>query len=128
MDLYGFVSIHSVTSGILSTYSLDSYPQSFDCSRPTVWKNVTTNYHEYHERVNPAQPYYFPEFQGGAFDPWGPNAPGMRFVICLLMVYMTVFSGYANCGILTGADFMSVFYRQLWAANAKLVNYYMIYG
>ncbi|KAF9016306.1 glycoside hydrolase family 35 protein [Hymenopellis radicata] len=98
-------------TGAVDLYGLDSYPQSFDCSRPTVWKNVTTNYHDYHERVNPAQPYYFPEFQGGAFDPWGPNAPG-----------------YANCGILTGADFMSVFYRQLWAANAKLMSYYMIYG
>ncbi|KAF5334106.1 hypothetical protein D9758_016081 [Tetrapyrgos nigripes] len=98
-------------TGAVDLYGLDSYPQGFDCSRPTVWSPVTLNYHQYHEQVNPSQPWYIPEFQGGSFDPWGPNAPG-----------------YANCAILTGANFQSVFYRQLWASNAKLINYYMFYG
>ncbi|KAF8877086.1 beta-galactosidase, domain 2-domain-containing protein [Infundibulicybe gibba] len=51
------------------------------------------------------------EFQGGSFDAWGPTAPG-----------------YPPCRVLTGPDFQSVFNRQLWASNAKLINYYMIYG
>ncbi|KAF4590783.1 hypothetical protein EYR40_009380 [Pleurotus pulmonarius] len=51
------------------------------------------------------------EFQGGSFDAWGPTSPG-----------------YAPCRTLTGADFQSVFNLQLWASNAKLINYYMFYG
>ncbi|KAI6030502.1 glycoside hydrolase family 35 protein [Pisolithus orientalis] len=90
---------------------LDSYPQGFDCSNPTVWSPVVTNYYSYHESVDPGQPWYFPEFQGGSFDAWGPTAPG-----------------YEQCRELTGPDFESVFYLNLWASNAKLINYYMLYG
>lgn len=92
---------------------------------------MTTNYHQYHEQVNPSQAWYIPgkqyvslrelhllrllrnvtEFQGGSFDAWGPTAPG-----------------YELCRQLTGANFQSVFNRQLWASNAKLISYYMIYG
>ncbi|KAF8871082.1 galactose-binding domain-like protein [Infundibulicybe gibba] len=92
-------------------YSLDPYPQGFDCSSSTVWRPVNTSYHSYHASVNPSQAWYFPEFQGGSFDAWGPTAPG-----------------YPPCRVLTGPDFQSVFDRQLWASNAKLINYYMIYG
>ncbi|KAG6888527.1 hypothetical protein C0995_007639 [Termitomyces sp. Mi166 len=98
-------------TGAVDLYGLDSYPQGFDCSNPTVWQPVTTNYHQYHAEVNPSQPWYFPEFQGGSFDAWGPTAPG-----------------YAPCRVLTGPDFQSVFNLQLWASNAKLINYYMFYG
>lgn len=98
-------------TGAVDLYGLDSYPQGFDCSNPTVWRAVTTTYHSYHMDVNPSQPWYIPEFQGGAFDAWGPTAPG-----------------YAPCRVLTGPDFQSVFNLQLWASNAKLINYYMLYG
>ncbi|EJD38336.1 glycoside hydrolase family 35 protein [Auricularia subglabra TFB-10046 SS5] len=92
-------------------YGVDSYPQSFDCSNPTVWFPVRIDYYDYHKNTNPGQPSYIPEFQGGAFDPWGPNAPG-----------------YDACRTLTGPEFESVFYKQLWASNVKLVNIYMLYG
>ncbi|KAG5636685.1 hypothetical protein DXG03_004690, partial [Asterophora parasitica] len=36
--------------------------------------------------------------------------------------------GYTPCRVLTGPDFQSVFNLQLWASNAKLINYYMFYG
>ncbi|KAJ7583566.1 glycoside hydrolase family 35 protein [Mycena floridula] len=98
-------------TGAVDLYGLDAYPQGFDCSNPTVWSPVTTNYHTYHESANPSQAWYFPEFQGGSFDAWGPNAPG-----------------YAPCAVLTGPNFQSVFYLQLWASNAKLISYYMLYG
>lgn len=42
----------------------DSYPQGFDCSNPEHWAPVVTNYHSYHEEVNPSEPWYMPEFQG----------------------------------------------------------------
>jgi hypothetical protein len=51
------------------------------------------------------------QFQGGSFDAWGPTAPG-----------------YGSCREMTGPDFQSVFFRQLWASNAKLMNFYMFYG
>ncbi|KAH9013372.1 glycoside hydrolase family 35 protein [Lactarius hengduanensis] len=98
-------------TGAVDIYGLDSYPQAFDCSHPQTWKPVVTNYYEYHEETNPGQPFYVPEFQGGSYDAWGPTAPG-----------------YASCGEMTGAEFQSVFYRQLWASNAKLMNFYMVYG
>ncbi|KAJ7058089.1 glycoside hydrolase family 35 protein [Mycena amicta] len=98
-------------TGAVDLYGLDSYPQGFDCSHPTNWNPVTTNYHTYHEQVNPSQAWYFPEFQGGSFDAWGPTAPG-----------------YEPCQELTGPSFQSVFNRQLWASNAKLISYYMLYG
>ncbi|KAI0671257.1 glycoside hydrolase superfamily [Trametes maxima] len=96
-------------TGAVDIYGLDSYPQSFDCSNPTHWKPVVTNYHQYHATNNPSQPWYMPEFQGGAFDPWGGP-------------------GYDACELLTGADFEDVFYKQNWASNVKLISYYMVYG
>ena len=36
--------------------------------------------------------------------------------------------GYGSCRVLTGPDFQSVFNLQLWASNAKLISYYMLYG
>ncbi|KAI0033132.1 glycoside hydrolase family 35 protein [Vararia minispora EC-137] len=98
-------------TGAVDIYGFDSYPQLFDCSNPDKWNPVPTNWHDYHEGTNPSQPLYFPEFQGGAFDAWGPTAPG-----------------YPNCRVLTGADFVSVFYKALWAANVKLASFYMFYG
>ncbi|KAK1217819.1 hypothetical protein PQX77_019527 [Marasmius sp. AFHP31] len=98
-------------TGAVDLYGLDSYPQGFDCSHPDVWNPVVTNYHDYHEDANPSQPFYIPEFQGGAFDAWGPTSPG-----------------YAACRQLTGPEFISVFNSHLWASNAKLINYYMTYG
>ncbi|KAI9568565.1 glycoside hydrolase family 35 protein [Boletus coccyginus] len=98
-------------TGAVDIYGLDAYPQKFDCSNPTVWNPVDSTYYSYHESVNPGQPWYFPEFQAGAYDAWGPTAPG-----------------YDQCRVLTGADFENVFNLNLWAANAKLINYYMLYG
>ncbi|THH16529.1 hypothetical protein EW146_g4124 [Bondarzewia mesenterica] len=98
-------------TGAVDLYGQDSYPQGFDCSHPDTWTPVPSNYHDYHENTNPSEPWYFPEFQGGSFDAWGPTAPG-----------------YDNCRELTGTDFESVFYRALWASNAKLMSFYMVYG
>ncbi|KAG7091627.1 hypothetical protein E1B28_010647 [Marasmius oreades] len=98
-------------TGAVDLYGLDSYPQGFDCSHPDVWNGVTLNYHQYHASANPSQVWYIPEFQGGAFDAWGPTSPG-----------------YQNCRQLTGPEFVSVFNLQLWASNAKMINFYMVYG
>ncbi|KAH9919183.1 glycoside hydrolase superfamily [Epithele typhae] len=96
-------------TGAVDIYGLDSYPQGFDCSNPRNWSPVVTNYQAYHEQVNPAQPWYMPEFQGGSFDPWGGP-------------------GYDACELLTGPDFQDVFYKNNWANNVKAASYYMFYG
>ncbi|TFY68957.1 hypothetical protein EVJ58_g705 [Rhodofomes roseus] len=96
-------------TGAVDIYGLDAYPNGFDCSNPHVWSPLPTDYHEYHETTDPSEPWYMPEFQGGSFDPWGGP-------------------GYDACETLTGPDFMNVFYKNNWAANVKLVSYYMTFG
>ena len=53
-----------------------------------------------------------------------------RFItlVSLSTISIVPYLGYAQCEILTGPDFQSVFNRHLWAMNAKLTSYYMIYG
>lgn len=96
-------------TGAVDLYGLDEYPQQFDCAQPETWHPVMLNYHQYHEQVNPSEPFFFPEFQGGSLDGWGG-------------------AGYDGCEILTGANFEDVFYKQNWASNAKLMSFYMLYG
>ncbi|HTI24392.1 MAG TPA: beta-galactosidase, partial [Kutzneria sp.] len=83
----------------------DSYPQGFDCSNPTAWNGVPDISYDH-----PAgKPLYTPEFQGGAFDPWGGP-------------------GYAKCGQLINDQFANVFYKQNIAAGATAQSFYMLYG
>ncbi|KAJ8075322.1 hypothetical protein PM082_019660 [Marasmius tenuissimus] len=117
-------------TGAVDLYGMDAYPQRYNCTYPDVWQPVPLDWHQYHEDVNPSQPWYSPgkedllashqaprfnliatEFQSGSFDPWGPTSPG-----------------YEGCRELTGAEYLSVFNLQLWASNAKLISYYMTYG
>ncbi|PIL34795.1 hypothetical protein GSI_02582 [Ganoderma sinense ZZ0214-1] len=105
----GMLSAFINGTGHVDLYGLDPYPQGFNCSTPLTWSHVTNNYHQYHEANNPSEPWFMPEFQGGSFDPWGGP-------------------GYDACAVLTGPDFQDVFYKHNWAANVKLVSYYMFYG
>ncbi|KAF9522175.1 glycoside hydrolase family 35 protein [Crepidotus variabilis] len=98
-------------TGAVDLYGFDAYPNRYDCSHPDVWRPVPENYHDYHQDVNPSQPLYIPEYQGGSLQAWGPGTPD-----------------YSGCYALTGATFESVFHRQLWADNVKLLNYYPLYG
>ena len=51
-------------TGAVDIYGLDEYPNRFNCSDPTHWQPVMTNYHAYHESVDPGKVFYMPEFQG----------------------------------------------------------------
>ena len=53
-----------LAAGRRLTGAQDSYPQGFDCSNPGTWSPVVTNYHQYHEEVDPGTVWYMPEFQG----------------------------------------------------------------
>ena len=85
-------------------YGLDAYPFGFDCARPQHWEPVQTGLQAQHRAVNPHQPLSIPEFQAGAFDPWGPHSPG-----------------YDSCRQLTGRAFTQVFNLAALAENVKCV-------
>jgi beta-galactosidase GanA len=83
----------------------DSYPQGFDCSNPAVWRGVPDISYDH-----PAgRPLYTPEFQGGAFDPWGGP-------------------GYDKCAQLINDQFANVFYKQNIAVGSTAQSFYMTYG
>ncbi|MGH8963366.1 MAG: beta-galactosidase, partial [Jatrophihabitantaceae bacterium] len=91
--------------GALDVDGPDSYPQGFNCSDPTSWNGVPDISYDH-----PAgRPLYTPEFQGGAFDPWGGP-------------------GYDKCAQLINDQFADVFYKQNIAVGATAQNFYMTYG
>lgn len=104
------------------------------------------NFHSYHERVNPKQPLFIPEcvisrarsasvaltsksvhrFQSGAFDPWGPNAPGYGKCAELLNPQFQASLGRTFCRWPdTYEREQSVFFLNNWAANVKMINLYV---
>ncbi len=91
--------------GALDVDGPDSYPQGFNCSNPAVWKGVPDISYDH-----PAgRPLYTPEFQGGAFDPWGGP-------------------GYDKCAQLINDQFANVFYKKNIAVGATAQSFYMTYG
>ncbi|MEU9385716.1 beta-galactosidase, partial [Streptomyces sp. NPDC048279] len=92
-------------TGALDVDGPDSYPQGFDCSNPAKWNGVPDISYDH-----PAgKPLYSPEFQGGAFDPWGGP-------------------GYDKCAQLIDDRFADVFYKQNIAVGATAQSFYMTYG
>lgn len=86
----------------------DRYPLGFDCSNPTVWPEQVEDQLGLHD-FTPNSPLFFPEFQGGAFDPWGG-------------------AGYDKCRQLTNDQFEKVYYGNSIAAGSTMMNFYMTYG
>ncbi|WP_030938218.1 beta-galactosidase [Streptomyces sp. NRRL S-646] len=92
-------------AGALDVDGPDSYPQGFNCSNPSKWNGVPDISYDH-----PAgKPLYSPEFQGGAFDPWGGP-------------------GYDKCAQLINDQFANVFYKQNIAVGATAQSFYMTYG
>ncbi|WP_079063285.1 beta-galactosidase [Streptacidiphilus griseoplanus] len=92
-------------TGALDVDGPDSYPQGFNCSTPAKWNGVPNLSYDH-----PAgKPLYSPEFQGGAFDPWGGP-------------------GYDKCAELINDQFADVFYKQNIAVGATAQSFYMTYG
>ncbi|KAI0326223.1 hypothetical protein GY45DRAFT_1382198 [Cubamyces sp. BRFM 1775] len=96
-------------TGAPDLYGLDFYPNNFNCTPGALWNPVPTNFHEYHLATAPERPFFLPEFQGGANDYWGGP-------------------GYERCRERIGPDFADVYYKNNWAANAKMHSVYMFYG
>ncbi|MER6738403.1 beta-galactosidase [Streptomyces puniciscabiei] len=92
-------------TGALDVDGPDSYPQGFNCSNPSKWNGVPDISYDHPE----GKPLYSPEFQGGAFDPWGGP-------------------GYDKCAQLINDRFANVFYKQNIAVGATAQSFYMTYG
>ncbi|CAE7133094.1 unnamed protein product, partial [Rhizoctonia solani] len=90
-------------------YGWDAYPLGFDCTNPSVWKELDSNMDSYHQNVNPAEPLYLAEYQGGSIDFWKG-------------------SGFDACYDLVNEQFANVFYKNNYAAGAYLQSLYMTYG
>ncbi|KAH7318896.1 glycoside hydrolase superfamily [Rhizoctonia solani] len=90
-------------------YGWDAYPLGFDCTNPSVWKEVDSNMDAYHQNVNPAEPLYLAEYQGGSIDFWKG-------------------SGFDACYDLVNEQFANVFYKNNYASGAYLQSLYMTYG
>jgi hypothetical protein len=66
------------------------------------------DYYDHFVEVSPSQPSFFPEFQGGSYNPWGGPEGG--------------------CPADIGADFANIFYRNLISQRVTAVSLYMMFG
>ena len=96
------------TPGGTDLYAFDSYPQGFNASNPTVWHAVP-DFSYVRAEYSPTNPLDLAEGQGGSFDPWGG-------------------AGFANCRLLTDANFNRVFYKNNIAAGLTMQSFYMVFG
>ncbi|KAJ7176384.1 glycoside hydrolase family 35 protein [Mycena crocata] len=95
--------------GKVDLYGWDGYPLGFDCDKPTVWTEFSTQSDTSHQRWNPAEPLALFEWQGGAFSYWsGP--------------------GYDQCYQLINEQFANVYYKNNYASGTAIQNLYMTYG
>ncbi|KAF8601278.1 glycoside hydrolase family 35 protein [Ceratobasidium sp. AG-I] len=90
-------------------YGWDSYPNGFDCRIRSAWKEANPNIDSYHEKINPAEPLYIAEFQGGSLDNWQGQ-------------------GTAACYEMVNEQFASVFYKNNYASGIAIQSLYMTYG
>ncbi|OAK98171.1 hypothetical protein IQ06DRAFT_327640 [Phaeosphaeriaceae sp. SRC1lsM3a] len=101
--------------GNVDVAGLDSYPSCWSCNLDectgTNGEYVAyqvIDYYDHFVEVSPTQPSFFPEFQGGSYNPWGGPEGG--------------------CPADIGADFANIFYRNLIAQRVTAVSLYMMYG
>ncbi|KAI5810302.1 glycoside hydrolase superfamily [Peziza echinospora] len=95
--------------GVLDLYGLDGYPRGFDCDDPIGNFRIRTDYYRYFKRWYPHGPQFTPEFQGGAFDPWGGP-------------------GYEMCAEMVGTNFVNVYYKNNIAQRFTMMSFYMAFG
>ncbi|KAF2843588.1 glycoside hydrolase family 35 protein [Patellaria atrata CBS 101060] len=105
----------SNATGNVDVAGLDSYPSCWSCNLEectgTNGEYVayqTINYYDHFVENSNTQPRFFPEFQGGSYNPWGGPQGG--------------------CPNDIGPDFANLFYRDLIAQRVTAISLYMMYG
>ena len=105
----------SAGPGAPEIYATDTYPAGFDCNRTSFPGLTDYRFLRDGTSFNPPRPgvgnrpFFFAEFQGGAFDPWGGP-------------------GYDRCRALTGPVFERMFYANNIENQFTAQNLYMTYG
>ena len=105
----------SAGPGAPEIYATDTYPAGFDCNRTSFPGLTDYRFLRDGTSFNPPRPgvgnrpFFFAEFQGGAFDPWGGP-------------------GYDRCRALTGPAFERMFYANNIENQFTAQNLYMTYG
>ncbi|MEN3360391.1 MAG: hypothetical protein V7637_4373 [Mycobacteriales bacterium] len=105
----------SAGPGAPDVYATDTYPAGFDCTRGSVPGVTDYRFLRDGTTFTPPRPgvgdrpFFFAEFQGGAFDPWGGP-------------------GYDRCRQLTGPTFERLFYANNIENQFTAQNFYMTYG
>jgi beta-galactosidase GanA len=105
----------SAGPGAPELYATDTYPAGFDCNRTSFPGLTDYRFLRDGTSFNPPRPgvgnrpFFWGEFQGGAFDPWGGP-------------------GYDRCRALTGPTFERMFYANNIENQFTAQNLYMTYG
>lgn len=95
--------------GAVDIYGLDSYAGGLSCTNPNTGGSVIRTYYQWFQEVSPTQPEYLPEFRGGWFQAWGENF-------------------FDQCQSDLSPEYPDVFYKDVIAQRATLLNLYMTYG
>jgi len=101
--------------GAPEIYATDTYPAAFDCNRTSFPGLTDYRFLRDGTTFNPPRPgvgdrpFFFGEFQGGSFDPWGGP-------------------GYERCRQMTGPTFERMFYGNNIENQFTAHNVYMTYG
>jgi beta-galactosidase len=105
----------SAGPGAPDIYATDTYPAAFDCNRTSFPGLTDYRFLRDGTTFNPPRPgvgnrpFFWGEFQGGSFDPWGGP-------------------GYEKCRTLTGPTFERMFYDNNIENQFTAQNLYMTYG
>lgn len=101
--------------GNIDIDGVDSYPSCWTCDLSACTGTngayvpyQVVQYYGYFQSVQPTQPSFMPEFQGGSFNPWGGPQGG--------------------CPADIGPDFANLFYRHNIAEGVTAMSLYMFYG
>ncbi|KAJ4326451.1 hypothetical protein N0V94_000126 [Neodidymelliopsis sp. IMI 364377] len=95
--------------GAVDIYGLDSYAGGLSCTNPNTGGSVIRTYYQWFQEVSPTQPEYLPEFRGGWFQAWGEHF-------------------FDQCQSELSPEYPDVFYKDVIAQRASLLNLYMTYG
>lgn len=95
--------------GAVNVYGLDSYPGGLSCTNPDSGFNLVRTYYQWFQNYSYTQPEFFPEFEGGYFQPWGGYF-------------------YDQCTEEQSPEFVDVYYKNNIGSRVTMQSLYMVFG